>query len=377
MKKDIIAKNMMFTINKIFNNKNLISLNYFNFSSSKNVSEIGPETINPTIINSNNKIIKNSLPLTKFDINKFKRNIVQVEEIDHPCFKDLNYVKRKKYIQDISNSFNIGDEIPIIDYKQEEIAAWNYVTSKIFPKMRTNCCKEINKNFDIFSKEIGISTDQIPQLRDISNILEKKTGFTICPVGGLLEGKHFLNALAFKVFCCTQFIRPLERADLSGEPDVLHEIIGHTAMFADENFAQFSQDIGIASLGASDEDIKVLSNIYWFTVEYGLVYEYETLKDEADKNLEKRKIKIYGGGITPSVFEIDYALSMKANYWSLDFEKMQTAYYDYVNLSTNYFVADDFESMKDKFRKYSKSILDKNNWFKFEKDKNKVLILNN
>lgn len=309
------------------------------------------------------------VPRKKEELNKYIKSIVQVDENEHPCFTDIDYVKRKQDIQRVAYEFNFGDKIPIIEYTQSEHKTWEYVTNIITPKVYTNCCREYIENFDLLKKEIGLSNYKIPQLRDISKVLESKTGFTIVPVGGLLSPRYFLNLLAFKVFPSTQFIRPLLKCEHNGEPDVLHEIIGHTSMLCDKNFADFSQQIGIASLGASNEDLDKLAKIYWFTIEYGLVKE---LSHDGTS-----KLKVYGGAIVPSIFEIDYALSMQATYHSLDFDKMQTAQFDYVNLSTNYFVTESIESMKLKFNDYSKSIRNKKEWIAFDIKQNKVLIKNN
>ena len=46
--------------------------------------------------------------------------------------------------------------------------------------------------------------------------------------------------------------------------------MGHAPMFAHQEFADFSQEIGLASLGASEVELKRLAAIYWFTIEFGM-----------------------------------------------------------------------------------------------------------
>ena len=204
---------------------------------------------------------------------------------------------------------------------------------KLIPLQRAHACSEIVENLDLFIKDINYSSDEIPQIKDISNYLQKKTNTIFRPVGGLLSQREFLNGLAFRVFHSTQYLRHHSKPLYTPEPDIVHEILGHAILFSNKDFADFSQEIGLASLAASDEDIKKLATIYWFTIEFGLCQQ-------------QGKKKIYGAGILSSPSEIIWSISDKPKLREFDLEKIANFPYSITEIQNNYFLAPSFAEMK-------------------------------
>ncbi|GAB1599430.1 tryptophan 5-hydroxylase 1-like [Argonauta hians] len=258
---------------------------------------------------------------------------------DHPGFTDKEYRKRRKIIADTAFSYRHNMNIPRVEYSEEETRTWKHVYMNIKSLFPTHACSKHRHFFDLLEKKGIYSENFIPQLEDVSEFLKQQTGFQLRPVAGLLSARDFLSSLAFRVFQCTQYIRHGSKPDHTPEPDCVHELLGHVPMLADPEFAEFSQELGLASLGTSDEDIEKFATLYWFTVEFGLVKE-------------KNGIRAYGAATLSSYGELEHALSDNCLKKPFETETASIQEYDDSDLQPIYFIAESFEDMKDKMRKY-------------------------
>ncbi len=215
-------------------------------------------------------------------------------DADHPGFQDPDYRASRARIDQHARTYAHGQLIPQIDYDDREQATWRAVYDALRPLHERHACSAYRQIVRALETDCGFGPDAIPQARVVSGFLSARTGFRIHPVAGLLASRDFLAGLAFRVFFCTQYVRHHSRPLYTPEPDVCHELIGHAPMFADPAFADFSQEIGLASLGASDREIERLARCYWYSVEFGL------LREEGE-------LKAYGAGLLSSIGELTYA----------------------------------------------------------------------
>jgi phenylalanine-4-hydroxylase len=177
-----------------------------------------------------------------------------------------------------------------IKYTQKDHLTWHNLYVK-----QLKCLKAIGyPDFFEFLKEIGLSSNNIPQLEDISKILYHKTGWSLIPVPGIIPANDFYSLLANKKFPSTTFIRS-ENEGFNSAPDIFHELFGHVAMLVDERYAYFMERIACFALTCNKLERKIIQRLLWYTIEVGLV-------------LVDGQIKIYGGALLSSNDESIYSV---------------------------------------------------------------------
>lgn len=121
------------------------------------------------------------------------------------------------------------------------------------------------------------------------------TGWSVAPVPALIGFGRFFNMLAEKTFPAASFIRSRADYDYIEEPDIFHEIFGHTPLLTDPGFAHFSNTIGNIGQQVEPADYSWLIRLYWFTIEFGLT-------------VENGHYKALGSGLTSSPTELIYSI---------------------------------------------------------------------
>ena len=257
--------------------------------------------------------------------------------IDHPGVHDPEYRSRRNYIAGLAKRYRQDPQhiIPDVDYTPQETAIWRHVYDQLEETQRRRACSLYLES----KRKLGISRDEIPQLRGLDKRLKETSNFHIAPIEGLVETRAFLSWLGKRTMLCTQYLRHHSRPDYTPEPDIVHEIIGHIPNFTNPDFADYSQSIGKGAVIASDEQLEQLGRLYWFTVEFGLVEE-------------GNEIKAFGAGLLSSYSELEHAFGDEVERRKFDLEEVIHTPYDYSDMQPLLFVIPSYAYLKEVTREF-------------------------
>ena len=136
-------------------------------------------TFEPAVSISNYKINDEDLPA--FTDLEFEH--INELHLDHPGANDLEYRKRRDYIADCAKKFRETGEITDVEYNSREQRVWRYVAEELEELQQ----KYASPFYLRAKKDLGITTERIPQLSEMNRRLKELTGFRLAPIEGLVE----------------------------------------------------------------------------------------------------------------------------------------------------------------------------------------------
>jgi phenylalanine-4-hydroxylase len=203
-----------------------------------------------------------------------------------------------------------GQPIPHVDYTDAEHEVWRIVCRELAPKHEKYACRA----FRDAVAALALPTDRIPQLNEVTDGLKPLTGFEYVPAAGIVPLDEFYGSLADKLFHSTQYVRHHDAPLYTPEPDLIHEVIGHGNLLAAPRFAAIKRQAGLAAQRVeTDEALQFLADVFWFTIEFGVMRE-------------QGEVRAYGAGILSSYGEIEEFRG--ADLRPLDLLEMGTLEYD-------------------------------------------------
>ena len=229
---------------------------------------------------------------------------------DHPGFSDSAYRARRARIASIAERYVPGAPIPEVPYTPVENQVWNTVSTELAAKHARLACRAYRDS----TAQLDLPRDRVPQLQEVNERLRELTGFQVRPVAGLVPARDFYGALADRTFMATQYVRHDSVPFYTPEPDVIHELIGHVCMLGSPAFANLYERAGAASRRTTSADaLEFFSRVFWFTIEFGVVWE------DGD-------LRAYGAGLLSSYGELD--VFRRAEIRAYDIDAMGTTDYD-------------------------------------------------
>ena len=264
------------------------------------------------------------------DIPFAKNEYGSIVQTQYPGAHDAEY--RARVVSLIDASRDAWPNIPTYEYTADEHHTWKLVSEVLILLQNRYSCRDFLAGRDA----LDLPTAEVPQLAEVSARMEAATGFMLAPVGGLLDKAEFLPMLEQKVMRCTPYVRHPSYPFFTPEPDIVHELRGHAAMFMHEPFVELSVSIGRAARAAveagNEELLDLIGLFYWYTVEYGLIKE-------------DGELKIFGAGNNGGIQDLLRSMDPMIEKQPFSLDAIRQLSIDYDAPQEVFFVAESYEQV--------------------------------
>lgn len=256
-------------------------------------------------------------------------------------------------------------------YNAEDQAVWRFVVLQTHARLLRTAHPAYGAGF----AAVGISTEQIPCIERMNERLAD-CGFQAVCVDGFIPPRAFQAFQGHGFLPIAADIRTSRHLTYTPAPDIIHEAAGHAPFLAHADYARYLRDIGrfgerafsspydrdvyeaihslselkedpqataaaiqvaearlqsLSQAAAAPSEAALLSRLYWWTVEYGLVGDV-------------RDYRLYGAGLLSSIGEGHFCHGADVTKLPLGAACIQVPY-DITRPQPQLFVARDFEHL--------------------------------
>lgn len=179
------------------------------------------------------------------------------------------------------------------DYTVEDHKVWQILYDRQMEVLPGRAAKAYMEGCQL----INFQNDRIPNFDETNERLSDITGWKVTVVPGLIDNQPFFEFLSNQRFPATTWLRKMEQLDYLEEPDMFHDVFAHIPLLSDQDFCNFLTGLSKIALKHIENEyaVELVSRLYWYTVEFGLIQEDVGLR-------------IYGAGILSSSGESVYSL---------------------------------------------------------------------
>ncbi len=215
-------------------------------------------------------------------------------------------------------------------YTEEDFKVWKILYERQMP----NLPKAASQAYLEGVKTVNFTADKIANFEELNQILRDTTGWAVQVVPGLIDDDLFFGLLNNRRFPSSTWLRKMEQLDYLEEPDMFHDAFAHMPMLTNQHYVDFLEKLSGIALKHIDDPwaIQLLSRIYWFTIEFGLIRE-------------NGELRIYGSGILSSKGETKFSLSDEPAHYPYDVKRIMNQEYWKDKFQDKYFVIESFEQL--------------------------------
>src|SRR6478736_535247 len=259
-------------------------------------------------------------------------DIAELElEPGHPGLGDEGYIERRKALFSLCREHRLKSlGPPLIQYTAEEQRIWREVS----PQLDALHVTHASAIYLQAKRDLGISEQEIPQLRHLSTEIERRSGMHLVPAEGPIPYRTFYSYIAERGFPVTQFIRHGSKPEFTPEPDMIHDCLGHVPPLMNHDYAELLHLIGKAAYTTDrGEQVLALKRFSWFSIEFGLI-------EQAGET------KVFGAGILSSMGEIPFSLSSSVEHRPFVTDEVIATEYDSSRMQELLFVIPSFKALR-------------------------------